>query len=122
MPCIDIADLDLDIRLDRESWTEYDFQRPPDVLCKFWNSNTYRTFIAKPSDFSPEFNVAGLYWKLTGIGREQLTGHAQDQQFFRQNWMAWERMCCAASIARTAGTAGMCNEASPLAGLRGKGQ
>lgn len=54
-----------------EGWTSYELRRPPDVLCQFARDGGM-PFICKPSEFYPEFNISGLYWRLTGIGREYL--------------------------------------------------
>jgi hypothetical protein len=61
-------------------WTDYLFKRAPSgILCQFARVETSDNggYMTKPwvgvqDDFRPEYNVAGLYWRLTGIGREQL--------------------------------------------------
>lgn len=55
-----------------DDWTDYTWQPAPQfLLCQFRRKDGFaHTGYAK--DFCPEFNVAGLEWKLTGIAREQL--------------------------------------------------
>ena len=53
-------------------WHDYIYSSPPrDVLCKF-SRDTGSTWMGYARDFHPEFNVAGLCWRLTGIGKHQL--------------------------------------------------
>lgn len=54
-----------------DTWTEYTIQpAPPNLLCQFRRKDGFaHTGYAK--DFLPEFDIAGLQWKLTGIAREQ---------------------------------------------------
>lgn len=55
-----------------EDWTEYTFQPAPrTLLCQFRREGQ-PVYVGYAKDFPPEFNVAGLEWKLTGIAREQL--------------------------------------------------
>lgn len=58
--------------MDAEGWTDYFLCRPPRVLCLFSREGHTETFVALPSEFRPEFNVAGLRWKLTGVGKVAL--------------------------------------------------
>lgn len=45
---------------------------PPPVLCQFWRGDGRPPFVAFPYDLAPEFNIDGLFWRLTGVGRAQL--------------------------------------------------
>lgn len=54
-----------------EGWTSWDRQYPPGVLCQFWREGWDKPIVCKRSEFAPETNIVGLYWRLTGIGREQ---------------------------------------------------
>lgn len=60
-----------------EQWNSYEFIRPPEVLCQFMNQRG-EIFVAKPSNLHPEFNVAGLKWRLTGIARTYLDSLAPE--------------------------------------------
>jgi hypothetical protein len=52
-------------------WHDYVYFSPPrNVLCQFWNSS--RKWTGYGRDFAPEFNIANLQWRLTGIGKHQL--------------------------------------------------
>ena len=56
-------------------WTSYAFQLPPPtLLCQFRREGQGQAgwFVGYAKDFSPEFNVANLEWRLTGIARVQL--------------------------------------------------
>ena len=54
-------------------WTDYMFQPAPrSLLCQFRRKEWAEIHVGYAKDFRPEFNVAGLEWKLTGIAREQL--------------------------------------------------
>jgi hypothetical protein len=73
-----------------DGWTNYAYQRPPrGILCQFErrpafieydpvngiplvSGNVTQRFTGYVDDFGPGFNVAYLYWRLTGIGREEL--------------------------------------------------
>lgn len=59
-------------------WTSYSLCPAPwGILCQFRRRNKplgLFTFVARREDFLPEFNINGLEWKLTGIGKEQLAG------------------------------------------------
>ena len=61
---------------DKDGWYAYIYGAPPkDALCQF--KQDVEGYIGGPwvgysSDFSPEFNVAYLKWRLTGIARMQL--------------------------------------------------
>ncbi len=55
-----------------EDWTSYEFQPAPrTLLCQFRRKDGF-AYTGYAEDFYPEFNVAGLEWKLTGIAKEQL--------------------------------------------------
>ena len=63
-----------------DGWTSYAYKSAPHVLCQFWREGWDSTRIFNIADGGPEFNVAGLYWKMTGIGKEQfdlLNGKSQ---------------------------------------------
>ena len=53
-------------------WNNYEYQRPPNVLCQFWREGWDHPVIANPSELRPEMNIVGLKWRLTGIGRVYL--------------------------------------------------
>jgi hypothetical protein len=61
---------------DENGWTEYLSSNPPkNVLLQFRRRDSCQDFTwIDYNDFHPEFNVANLYWRLTGIGRHQLEG------------------------------------------------
>jgi hypothetical protein len=55
-----------------EDWTPSEIQpAPKELLCQFRRRDGF-SHTGYARDFMPEFNVAGLEWKLTGIGREEL--------------------------------------------------
>ncbi len=55
-----------------EDWTSYELHSAPrGLLCQFRRQDGF-AFTGYAKDFFPEFNVAGLEWKLTGIAKEQL--------------------------------------------------
>ena len=58
---------------DENGWYDFTYSYPPkNVLLQFERrSGDLDTWIGY-NDFHPEFNVAGLYWRHTGIGREQM--------------------------------------------------
>ena len=58
-------------------WTDYQFQPAPrTLLCQFRRTGQGQAgwFVTYAKDFLPEFNVANLEWRLTGIAREALEG------------------------------------------------
>ena len=61
---------------DKDGWYTYFYSAPPkDALCQF--KQDVEGYVGGPwvgysSDFSPEFNVAYLKWRLTGIAKEGL--------------------------------------------------
>jgi hypothetical protein len=58
-----------------EDWTDYNFQpAPSNLLCQFQriDERGCLRFVGFAKDMLPEFNIARLQWKLTGIAREQL--------------------------------------------------
>lgn len=56
-----------------EDWTNYiTVPAPRTLLCQFRRKDRYFNHVGFAKDFLPEFNVAGLEWKLTGIAKEQL--------------------------------------------------
>lgn len=81
-----------------EGWQSYDFRRPPhSILCKFARlvetpQNSFPQeqgkWVGFVSDLSPQCNVAGLYWTLTGIGRMQLDsmGPEERQEIEDNSW------------------------------------
>jgi hypothetical protein len=64
-----------------DGWTNYAYQRPPrGILCVFERRQRTEQSPEYPQvtqrfvdvdDFDPQFNIAYLHWKMTGIGREQ---------------------------------------------------
>lgn len=74
-----------------EGWTSYELRRPPDVLCRFvrFSDLTEQALICKPSEFRPEMNIAGLYWRLTGIGRKEFEGWNEQQHAMYQSSNGW---------------------------------
>ena len=67
-----------------EGWIPYELQSPPPVLCQFKRTNG-AIFLVNPTSFDPAFNVAGLRWELTGIGREELERIGAEDS--RTRWM-----------------------------------
>ena len=66
-----------------DGWTPYEFRRPPSgVLCEFARLVDTNQSPGHPQeqgkrvgfvgDIDPQMNSVGLYWRLTGIGREYL--------------------------------------------------
>jgi hypothetical protein len=58
-------------------WTSYEAQPAPrTLLCQFrrQDGKHLREFVGYAKDFLPEFDIAGLKWRLTGIAREELDG------------------------------------------------
>lgn len=77
-------------------WTDYTATPAPrTLLCQFRRRDGFaHTGYAK--DFLPEFNVAGLEWRLTGIARTELEGMPEEtrQQVMPQN-IAWSSLMLA---------------------------
>lgn len=42
---------------------------PQDALVRFWNEGNGSVWTGRASELHPTFNVAYLWWKLTGIER-----------------------------------------------------
>ena len=63
------------IQPDSEGWYEYTYSWPPDrVLLQFkrvWTKEPPDIWIGY-ANFDPEFNIANLCWRYTGIGRHQM--------------------------------------------------
>ena len=64
---------------DENGWYDFTYSYPPkNVLLQFerrWPIDSKFADVERwvgYNDFYPEFNVAGLYWRYTGIGREQM--------------------------------------------------
>jgi hypothetical protein len=57
------------------------------VLCEFAREEWDGTLVAKRSEFHPESNAVGLYWRLTGIGREQMEAwdSRQDSRWYLES-------------------------------------
>lgn len=59
-------------------WISYIESPPPHyILCQFvrricWEGPVWAQWVGMRAEFSPEFKVANLYWRLTGIGKHQL--------------------------------------------------
>jgi hypothetical protein len=45
---------------------------PHGILCEFMRETWDKSLICKSSELPPEMNINGLYWRLTGIGRQEL--------------------------------------------------
>ena len=55
-----------------DGFTPFLAQMPePDALCRFWNEYDNRQWTGYAQDLHPEFNVACLWWKLTGLERQK---------------------------------------------------
>jgi len=64
-----------------KDWTSCDrHSAPPQLLCMFRRAEWRQPGIGYACEFSPEFNVAGLEWKLTGIAKEALAGMSPEAQ------------------------------------------
>ena len=62
-------DPDLPLRATGE-WTSYiDRPAPPDALVRFKNEITGEEWTGRGRELHPEFNVAYLWWKMTGLER-----------------------------------------------------
>ena len=56
----------------KDGWYDYNYHQPAhDALCQFKQYDDGEPWIGY-ADFSPEFNVAYLKWRLTGIAKEGL--------------------------------------------------
>lgn len=74
--------------LDLDNWYNYNVLPPPkDILCKFcqtppagveYTQTNIHEWIGYAKEFFPEMNRTNLYWKYTGIGREQLGWSSQE--------------------------------------------
>lgn len=64
--------------MNENGWTHYLYRKPPNVLCEF--QTDAERFLAYPKDLHPAFNIAGLYWRLTGIGRRELEQMTPEQR------------------------------------------
>jgi len=64
----------------REWVNEWMCSSPPrGVLIQMDRPEWEKPWIAYCEDVHPEMNVAGLYWRLTGIGKEQVCHYAGSQ-------------------------------------------
>jgi hypothetical protein len=55
-----------------EGWTPYLMEMPePDALLRFWDEYNDHRWTGRALDLHPCFNVAYLWWILTGIEKEQ---------------------------------------------------
>ncbi len=64
-------------------WTDSLFRRAPrGILCAFMREGWEKPTICKYGDWAPETNLSGLYWKLTGIGREELDSMNPQQRAY----------------------------------------
>lgn len=70
-----------EVRSASTGWTPHLIRTAPSgLLCSFWNEYNRDLWVGYADDLRPEYNVAYLWWKLTGIGREQdraLSGGAE---------------------------------------------
>ena len=57
-----------------DGWLPYVEKRPQqDLVLQFTRAyDSSRPFVAIPANFPPEYNVANLYWRLTGVAKMQL--------------------------------------------------
>ena len=56
-----------------DGWTQWLYRDPPfGVLIQIFREGWKKPTITKREDIHPEADVCGLYWRLTGIGREYL--------------------------------------------------
>lgn len=54
-----------------EGWTSWMYEHPPyGVMIQWWREGWDSPETGYAGDISPYANVSGLYWRLTGIGRE----------------------------------------------------
>lgn len=54
-----------------EGWREWALEGPPrGVLLQVTRSGWEKVMIAREKDIDPMANAVGLYWKLTGIARQ----------------------------------------------------
>lgn len=62
-------------------WTHSLVRRAPlGILCAFMRESWDKPVICKSSDWRPEVDLNGLYWKLTGIGKEELDAMNPEQR------------------------------------------
>jgi hypothetical protein len=56
-----------------EGFLPYIYEAPPDgVLIELWRPEWSKRHVCYRHELDPLTNVQGLYWRITGIGREQL--------------------------------------------------
>lgn len=66
------------MEIDHEEWSEYSLRpAPATLLCVFWRGGLDRPRVGYAKDFPADLNAVGLWWKLTGIAKEEL---AMDEQ------------------------------------------
>jgi len=53
-----------------EGWIPWTIERPPEKLIQYWRPEWGGPETGYPSEIHPCTNVYGLYWRLTGIGKE----------------------------------------------------
>ena len=56
---------------DSNGWYPYGYDGPPkDKLLQFYQPTTGQVWVGYRAELHPEFNIANLKWRLTGIGKE----------------------------------------------------
>lgn len=55
-----------------DGWNHWIWGAPPDVLIQVNREGWHSPSVLYPKDVHPEANINGLYWRLTGIGKEEL--------------------------------------------------
>lgn len=74
-----------------EDWTNYaTTPAPRTLLCQFRRKDRYFNHVGFAKDFLPEFNVAGLEWRLTGIAKEQLDRMPEEVRTRIFGWLGHE--------------------------------
>ena len=53
-----------------DGWIPWNAQHPPEKLIQYWRPEWDEPVVGYPSEIHPLMNVYGLYWRMTGIGKE----------------------------------------------------
>lgn len=62
----------MSMELLEDGWHSWMYTTPPDKKMIMWTRDGWDSpSVGYRKDVHPEANVNGLYWKLTGIGREE---------------------------------------------------
>jgi hypothetical protein len=56
----------------QNGWHRWIYSYPPDVLIEMRRPEWNEHYIGYKTDLQPEMDIGGLYWRMTGIGREQM--------------------------------------------------